>query len=237
LKNLLKTWSILVPQELSIKGNNEYILERTKDWDIYPEYISLYDSFLNEAYSLDTLQGYLQRCIRSRKWGLNIRESEDDELNWFVDVTINIYDKNKENPTFHICFGNGEIAEALLTVYLMALAAQRPLKCGTWKHFKGGTYFVKATAKWSGQRIDSQSFASSYLVEEEPSIKLQLILDPKDETKWIYNASKDYGDRVFYSDKSGLWARKTEIFLSLVKPNHEYEGVLRFVEVDHADAA
>jgi hypothetical protein len=231
LKNLLKTWSILAPQELLIERNYQYNLEKTKDWDIYSKFLSFHESLLNEACALDVLQGYLKRCIEAR-----------NEWDWMLvsgqNYSPKVYDATVwvDGSEFIIEDNNSPVI-ALMLAYLTAIAAQRPLKCGTWKHFKGGTYFVKATAKWSGQRIDSQSFASSYLVEEEPSIKLQLILDPKDETKWIYNASKDYGDRVFYSDKSVLWARKTEIFLSLVKPNHEYEGVLRFVEVGNADAA
>jgi hypothetical protein len=231
LKNLLKTWSILAPQELSKRGNDEYILEKTKKISIYPECISLYDSFLSEAYSLDMLQGYLQRCIEARnEWDWTLVSGQNYSPKVY-DATVWV------NGSEFIIEDNNSPVIALMLAYLTAIAAQRPLKCGIWQHFRGGTYFVKATATWSGQKINYQSFAGSYFLEEDTSVMLQLILDPKDETKWIYNANNDYGDRVFYSDKSGLWARKTEIFLSLVKPNQEHEGVLRFVEVGNADAA
>lgn len=228
-QNLFETWQTLARDELTVLPNGQFNLLKTETWDIYAECMSLHLSFLDEAETLDTLQGYIQRCIEDRDWLLFVTNTASYSAIEIQVSSIRFKAGGLKADT--------TIPQNLLTAYLTALAAQRSPNPGAWLHFKGGTVFVVAKASYSGQKIDSSSFAEKYSVEESPESKLQLRLIPGSEDRWIYNASKDYGDRIFYRDISDCWAREASVFLSLVGTEHpEHEGKLRFTEVPHAQA-
>jgi hypothetical protein len=172
-----------------------------------------------EQEALDLLQCYVQRCIQARSgW------------TYVIGMCASSVFAGGSQQGFEYS-SDGYPGTALLSAYVSALAMQRLVEKGAWLHFKGGTVFVDAIAKWSRQEIISDSFMPFYQVEENSSQKIQLRIKPGTENEWIYHYKEDLGDRVFYSDRSGRWARKADVFLGLVGDNEEHEGKLRFVQV------
>jgi hypothetical protein len=215
LKNSLKTWQILAPNEVKYVNDTLYLLNSIE------EGIACIEQGLL-PYEQDVLQGYLQRCIEAREWVSSLRIFPDGHAIgrvWVDDEDETDYTKSLKAPV-----------NALLTAYLAALAAQRPITTGRWQHFKGDCVPVKAIAHWNGQQLDSSSIAAKYKAEESTENLLQLTL--KGEKDWSYRASRNFGDRVFYVHNGDGWARATENFLGLVDAKHpDHEGLLRFVEV------
>jgi hypothetical protein len=215
LENLLKTWAVLAPDELEIKDGGEYILSKTVGWNIYPETVLIYDSFFEEAYTINTLQGYLQRCIEARdEWDWMIVSGSNSKKLKVFDATVFV-----DGKEFLSTYSTAH--EALLTAYMTALAMQRPVTQGSWKHADGDIYWVTDTHEWSGHGF--YSFLNedwSYSLVEDKNIKIQM-------SSSNYNANKDYGDRAFYDGDSGKWARLTSSFLGL-----KDDGRLRFEKIN-----
>jgi hypothetical protein len=125
------------------------------------------------------------------------------------------------------------LIEALLSAYLTALAARRPVNQGThWRHYKGGLMEVAETAKWAGPdlvRKDLERFPASYrgefLLEEQVFVTAPLIMSTIKPGAYAYIANRDYGERVFYRHDDSNWARPIGDFLGLTQ-----DGLLRFVE-------
>jgi hypothetical protein len=209
LENLLKTWAVLAPDEIKIEDGGEYILSKTVDWNIYPEGVLIYDSFFEEAYTIDTLQGYIQRCISAREWRWKTGNATGHHwsLVWILEENISTLSTSPDSWI-----------KPLLESYLKALADQRSIVQGPWKHADGDIYEVVGNASW----LKDEGFAPYYnfALEESPEIKISFGYDE-------YYASQDYGDRVFYYGNSGQWARLTDSFLGL-----KDDGRLRFEKVD-----
>jgi hypothetical protein len=136
LDNWLKIWSKLAPDELKIKEPGEYVLLKTANWDIYPETVLIYNSFFEEAYTVDTLQGYIQRCIEARGWGWNTGNycgfnpiCSGSEIWVSAEKKITIEGQCRIPPF-----------RSLLAAYLTAIASQRPITQGPWKHADGDVY-------------------------------------------------------------------------------------------------
>jgi hypothetical protein len=220
LENLLKTWTILAPDEIEAKESGEYALSKTAEWNIY-------SSFFEEAYTINTLQGYLQRCIEARKWDFEIRGLSGYLNGRLVDgVAEYSYCASIQGPLVQ-CSEKGTPLEALLTCHLEMLSSQRPITPGQWKHADGGKYQVECCCLWASRGIDRQSYAPRYKIEEQPDMEAQPYLKDYADFKWVYRANKDYGDRVFYDGDSGKWARLTSSFLGL-----KDDGRLRFEKVN-----
>jgi hypothetical protein len=212
LENLLKTWAVLAPDEIKIEDGGEYILSKTVDWNIYPEGVLIYDSFFEEAYTIDTLQGYIQRCISARGWRWKTGNVTGHHwaLVWILEENISTLSSSPDSWI-----------KPLLESYLKALADQRAITQGKWKHADGDIYWVTDAHEWSGHGF--YSFLNEdwlYSLEEHPNIKIQM-------SSSNYNASQNYGDRVFYDGDSGKWARLTDSFLGL-----KDDGRLRFEKID-----
>jgi hypothetical protein len=234
LKNLLSSWEKLAPDELKIKDGEEYVLAKTYDWDFYPEIVSIYNSFLEEPYSKDMLQGYIQRCIEDRGWFWTCGQQGDFDGSYYAEIWI---DGAKQEAKIM-----ATPYEALMAAYLTAIAEQRPIEPGQWQHFKGGFVEVLGEAHWDiGQysgKLGEQylpfaeaDLLSCYQMEEEPSKILDLYRN-ENEFFYISKYASDHANRVFYSHNGKGWARKTDIFLGIVGAEHsKSEGLLRFVEV------
>jgi hypothetical protein len=209
LENLLKTWAVLAPDEIEIEDGGEYILSKTVGWNIYPEGVLIYNSFFEEAYTVDTLQGYIQRCISAREWRWKTGNVTGHHwsLVWILEENISTLSSSPDswiNP--------------LLESYLKALADQRPITPGRWKHADGDIYEVVGSSDWINYE-GAYSFCD-FALEEFPSIKIAF-------KGGKYYASQNYGDRVFYYGNSGQWARLKYSFLGL-----KDDGRLRFEKVD-----
>jgi len=227
LKNLLKTWAALAPDEV------------TDDSLLYDFFVFGEDTEFQLTYSIagldkyfygrSCLQGYLQRCIQARGWVSNLRIFPDGH--GMARVWIDDEDETDFNQSSRLPL------EALLTAYLTALAAQRPVKTGQWQHFKGGAVEVKSTATWTTTKFLT-FLGDNAFIEESPdeTVQVHLSINDIDYQRWGYRANKDYGERVIYREQDGnRWARTTESFLGLVDAKHpEHEGLLRFVEVSSA---
>lgn len=216
LNNLLKTWEILAPDECYLTEIEE------------PTY-SMGDEFCFDIKNSDeqmrwVLQGYIQRCIEGRGWSYQITNYKRLGNSAMVEAETAL-----GFTEFYSC---GKFP--LLTAYLTALAAQRPVNRGKWQHFKGEVVQVESTATWTTHKIH-EFLGDNAFIEESPEEKIQvhLSIDDGDYQRWGYRASKDYGDRVIYVEQNGKrWARKSDVLLGLVDAKHpEYEGLLRFVEV------
>lgn len=212
LKNLLKTWEILAPDEVRCdewggvwmrdRYSASFCIELSNDGFLLP-----YEEFL--------LQGYIQQCIEARKWEYEIYgNSINRAFKNFCVVSTGHYSAGQTNKG---------VLRNLLAVYLTVLAAQRPITPGKWQHFKGGIMEVVGEAS----PVDSISKSVGvYQLEEVPEQTVYLSNDG-----FFSTAYWDYMNRVFYRHDSMNWARKTEDFLGLVGPEHpEHEGLLRFVE-------
>jgi hypothetical protein len=225
LKNLLKTWEKLAPDEVDIE-RGYFRLRRMN-----PVYCFYWESFLTEM-SASFLQCYIQRCIQDRGWVSSLRIFPDGHATgrvWVDDEDETDYTKSLKVPV-----------NALLTAYLTALAAQRPITTEYWQHFKPETPVCEFTciAHWGGIESDpypSMSHLGYFTLEENPSMKVRLaeVITSVKTGYCIYIADQDYGDRVFYHyGGDQFWARLVENFLGLVDAKHpEHEGLLRFVEV------
>jgi hypothetical protein len=222
LENLLETWSKLAPDELELDKFGCCSLAKTREWHwIYPCGIVFEYIVYQEKKDIDTLQGYLQQCIEARKWGYEIRGLSGYLNGRLVDgVAEYSYCASIQGPLVQ-CSEKETIVEALLTCYLEMLSYQRAITQGHWKHADGDIYWVTDAHEWSGHGF--YSFLNedwSYSLEEHPNIKIQM-------SSSNYNASQDYGDRVFYDGDSGKWARLKYSFLGL-----KDDGRLRFEKVD-----
>ncbi len=122
LKNLLKTWETLAPAEVKYVADTLYLLNSID------EGIPCVGQGLL-TYEQDALQGYIQRCIESRGWGWKLCKH-------FPRTSACIYLSESHLGGQH--FIEDSAIEALLTAYLSALAAQRLINPGKWRHFKGG---------------------------------------------------------------------------------------------------
>jgi hypothetical protein len=218
IKNLLKTWQILAPNEVKYVNDTLYLLNSIE------EGIACIGQGLL-PHEQDALQGYIQRGIQDRGWWWKCSKQ--------VMYSATIFLIEEEDMVKH--GAESSLVETLLTAYLTALAAQRPITQGQWQHFKGDVVKVKSTATWTTHKIHSDFLGNSAAIEELPDEKIQvhLSIDDADYQRWGYRASKDYGERVIYIERNGKrWARKTEDFLGLVDAKHpEHEGLLRFMEV------
>jgi hypothetical protein len=171
-----------------------------------------------EQEALDLLQCYVQRCIQARSgW------------TYVIGMCASSVFAGGSQRGFEYS-SDGYPGTALFSAYVAALAMQRPVEKGAWLHFKGSTVFVDGLAKWAGKGVSSE-LVTSFSIEENPGQKIKIGLRPRTEDQWIYHCSQDLGDRVFYSDSSGRWARKVDVFLGLVGDNEEHEGKLRFAQV------
>jgi hypothetical protein len=219
LKNLLKTWAALAPDELWFPTDGEKFFLRNSfepDYDYHCDRI--------EEDELDKIQGSLQRCIDARKWLWTIFSSIDQEeiisFGSNLDLGGDEFSCNKKDSPL----------EALLTAYLTALAAQRPITPGLWRHFKGSVVEVKAVASPTDSGIPVNNCMGIYTLEDAP--EQTVVLGDQGHFSTSY---WDYKNRVFYSHGGRGWARTTESFLGLVDAKHpEHEGLLRFVEVPDA---
>lgn len=228
LENLLKTWQIIAPDEITMPSPGVYDLGKTVDWDIYADCETLCIEFKDDSRFQDTLQGYIQRCLKARGWAYKVG-FDNNSSDFYAFVHAIPYSITADS-----------IHQSLLTAYLTALAAQRTITHGKWQHFKGDVVDVVNYGPWEGLGITGgvllHAEATSFDLEESPDVKV--FLHEYDDGSCDYSPfvegqfERDYGDRVFYFHDGNRWARKTEDFLGLVGPEHpDSEGLLRFVEV------
>jgi hypothetical protein len=219
LKNLLKTWWILAPDEVAFGEDHKHLFLRknTEEHGLCAIGIGL-----RLCYEQDALQGYLQRCIHARNWYFSLQQVNDYSK---ADVRSSIEaDPRQIGKYTDACY------EVLLAAYLAALAAQRPVKTGLWRHFKGSVMEVKAVASPTDSGIPVNICMGIYTLEDAPEQTVILGDQGKFSTSYW-----DYKNRVFYQNGGRGWARTTEDFLGLVGADHpEHEGLLRFVEVSSA---
>jgi len=226
LKNLLKTWEILAPDVVRC---DEHGLVWLKD----PYSASLHIEPMSDGGLLPferfILQGYIQQCIQSRGWTTYLQVSKTFCA---CEVVISFH--------YHQDRKDSDVLAVMLTAYLEALAAQRPITTEYWRHFKPETPVAEFTcvAHWGGVESDpypSMSHLGFFALEEDPTVKVRLaeVITSLDAGYCIYIAEQDYGDRVFYHyGGDQFWARLVDNFLGLVGSEHpEHEGLLRFVEV------
>jgi hypothetical protein len=209
LENLLKTWGILAPDEWP----RDYPKDATKDGYKYSQIIKgrFWLGHDNLQFQ-DLLQGYIQQCISARGWRWKTGNVTGHHwaLVWILEENISTLSSSPDSWI-----------KPLLESYLKALADQRPITQGPWKHADGNIYWVTDAHEWSEHGF--YSFLNedwSYSLEEHPNIKIQM-------SSSNYNASQDYGDRVFYYGNSGQWAPLKYSFLDL-----KDDGRLRFEKVD-----
>jgi len=217
LKNLLKTWAALAPDEVAFGEDHKhlYLRKNTEEHGLCAIGIGL-----KLCYEQDALQGYLQRCIEARGWSYKLGFDINAGFYAFVDCEES---------------GGKTQLEALIRVYMKALAAQRPVKTGQWRHFWGDVVEVEAVA--SSTAHPSGIYMGQYFCEDRPDLAVDLAA--VGDTDYEYCSSELeillVGDRVFYFHNEKGWARTTESFLGLVDAKHpEHEGLLRFVEVSDA---
>jgi hypothetical protein len=236
LKNLLKTWETLAPDEVTFDYEDTCLRlnKNTKRFGLCA--IDTSSDLL--PYEQGTLQGYIQRCIEDRGWQLFLVNTKS-----YSSIEIQVESTRYKSGDLK---ASKELIQTLLTAYLTALAAQRPVTAGPWRHFKGDELLVDGAAKWASGQYDhgyyvplpnaySALFIGEYTIEEEPQKSLKLYRQG-DLLFYIAESPCDFADRVFYIEPNGKrWARKSEVFLGLVGQNQEHEGLLRFVEVNNAD--
>jgi hypothetical protein len=208
-ENLLETWSKLAPNECILTDINKLTYDLGGELACSP--------LLTDPHDKWKIQGYIQECIEARGWGWDIGNyfglksiSSGSEIWVSAEKKITIEGQYRIPPF-----------RSLLAAYLTAIADQRPITQGPWKHADGDIYWVTDAHKWSGHGF--YSFLNEdwlYLLEEHPNIKIQMLSNN-------YNASQDYGDRVFCDGDSGKWARLKDSFLGL-----KDDGRLRFEKVD-----
>jgi hypothetical protein len=206
LENLLKTWAKLAPDEWP----RDYPKDATKDGYKYSQIIKA--RFWLDQDNLqfqDLLQGYIQQCISARGWRWKTGNVTGHHwaLVWILEENISTLSSSPDSWI-----------KPLLESYLKALADQRPITQGPWKHADGNIYEVVGNSDWINYE-GAHSFCD-FALEELPSIKIAF-------KGGKYYSSKDYGDRVFYHGNSGRWARLTNSFLGL-----KDDGRLRFEKVD-----
>jgi hypothetical protein len=116
LKELLDSWAILAPEEIIVNGDC-YELKKTHNWEVYAETEEIYLCFSDEANFQDTLQGYIQRCLKERGWVFSIRNAK-----FYIHAEVQI-----SASAFFCSSGpaDGTLEQYLLISYLKALAFDR----------------------------------------------------------------------------------------------------------------
>jgi hypothetical protein len=222
IKNLLNTWEILAPDEVRCDEHGLVWLKDRYSASMHIEPMSDGSLLPFERF---ILQGYLQQCIEARGWQLFLVNTKS-----YSSIEIQVESIRYKSGDLK---ASKKLIQTLLTAYLTALAAQRPITAGQWRHFKGDVVDVRAVASWTTHPL-FDFCVSDHSKEESPEekITLHLAIDDIKSQTWGYHAFKDYGDRVFYRHDDKNWARKIENFLGLVDAkNPDHEGLLRFVEV------
>jgi hypothetical protein len=218
LENLLQTWEILAPGEINYDHSvNIFTFGEGTNYQMGASLTWIESNF----YSQRCLQGYIQQCIEARdEWDWLIVSGSNSKKLKVFDATVFV-----DGKEFLSTYSTAH--EALLSAYMTALAMQRPVTQGPWKHADGDKYQVECCCPWANRGIDRQSYAPRYKIEEQPDMEAQPYLKDYADFKWVYRANKDYGDRVFYHGNSGRWARLTDSFLGL-----KDDGRLRFEKID-----
>lgn len=226
-KILFKTWVQLAPEEVSFGADQTELIFR-KNIDSHGR-IGIETTEPLLLFEEDALQCYVQRCIQQRFGWAWMIFSSDTSKSFSATVWVG------ENADEFLIENKSCAAEGLLFTYLNALAQQRSVITGQWKHFKPTTPICNVIAIAS-RIIDPrtegmQYYAWPYRLEESPEQDIQLV---KVGDKHYYLANKDYGDRVFYHyDGDKQWAREKSNFLGLVGPEYpDAEGLLRFREIN-----
>jgi hypothetical protein len=207
-KNLYKTWGQLAPDEATFWDNEEAVTLK-KNQPPCHTWVTTKPS-LDEQ---DALGGYIKRCIISRGWWFELKHS-----NGYFSADI----RTKFEDHEFMCGSRGiDFYYLLLTAYLTALAAQRPVTTGVWQHFKGDEVEVIGKVglgsilypAWRMYLSDSDDFS----LESDPSEKLRLFVHPVEPLRYC-NVFHEmyYGDLVFYSHEGQGWARNPDSFLGLV---------------------
>ena len=231
-KNLLKTWNLLAPEEIWPWNDDDEFL--------YTSPIAFYKADGDCEVKRWELQGYLQQCIEAREWGLKLSIPDKTRIGEFdAEIQIGTSYFYAQSPT--------NLCEALLTAYITAIASQRSITSGKWRHFKGGKYQVVNVAHWKPfeSNSDFDALMTPYIFESTLSMGICLDLHfwlcgSMKEPPNYYTSSDNlnYGAIVFYKGIPKKWARKPEDFLGLVGSEHpEQAGLLRFVEVSDGSAS
>jgi hypothetical protein len=223
LKNLLKTWWILAPDEVQISQTNIASFHNKLAIDL-----DQLDAF---AYEISCIQPHLQRCIQARGWVSSLRIFPDGHGTgrvWIDDEDETDFNQSSRLPL-----------EALLTAYMTALAAQRPVKTGLWRHFKGDVVEVVGVFPFGTRDCDDDDFTveGEFAFEDDPTLSFQLLCWGDGHMEFQHTALSlgFLPDRVAYLHGGKGYLRLPDNFLDLVDAKHpEHEGLLRFVEVDNA---
>jgi hypothetical protein len=130
--------------------------------------------------------------------------------------------------------------QALLFAYLLAIAQQRPVERGSWRHFKEGAIahvdcHFSTNARRSATPPASAVTYRDYRFEDDPEVVFKLFW--RESTGfWFYVDSEvDFGDIVFYHypDSGRTWVRERKNFLAVTGLAYppELAAKLRFEEV------
>jgi hypothetical protein len=227
LKNLLKTWAELAPDEIELKEGGEYVFTKTIDWTFYPEIVSIYDSFFEEPYTKDMLQGYTQRCIHTRGWYFSLEQLPDYSK---ADVRTKVEDQPHQCGKY-----KDACHEVLLIAYLNALTSQLPIHRGVWRHFKGDVVEVVGIFPFGTRDCDDDDYTEEglFTFEDDPALSFQLICWGDGYMEFQHTALSlgFLPPRVAYRHDGKGFLRTPDNFLSLVGPEHaEDEGLLRFTK-------
>jgi hypothetical protein len=130
-ENLLKTWEILAPDECSTTEINELTYNFGNEF--------IYSPSVTDSHCIWRLHGYIQQCIYARN-GVIAAKSDNSQS----DVSVYL-------PPLHDSINHRDqrLEHALLTAYLTALAVQRPITPGLWRHFKGE--LIEVEENWARQ--------------------------------------------------------------------------------------
>jgi hypothetical protein len=225
LRNLYKTWSQLTSDEVILdqwgvlwmkdRYSASMRVEPMEDGSLSP-----YEKFI--------LQGYIQQCIESRGWEYEIfGNSIKRAFKNFCVVSYGDYSARTSDKG---------VLLNLLTAYLTALAAQRPVTIGVWQHFKGDEVEVVGVYPFGTRDCDDNDYTEEglFTFEDDPTLSFQLLCWGDGHMEFQHTALSlgFLPDRVAYWHDGKGFLRTPENFLSLVGSEYpEQEGLLRFVHV------
>jgi hypothetical protein len=222
LKNLLETWSILSPKEISCDlTGGKYKLNGLQAGQWKWRLISKDFEHLDDS----ILQGYVQNCIKDRDWYFALQQVSDYSK-------AEVRQKVGDYKLYQCGRESTDTSYVLLTAYLSAVAAQRSIGLvEEWSHFKGGLMEVEGLASYTEKLPDIRLYCGKFKLEENPDIFVNLYRFGEN-FAYASEVEIDHSDRVFYRHGSSQWARKVDNFLGLVGAEHpEHEGKLRFIKV------
>lgn len=224
MKNLLKTWEALAPNEVKEDSENFVFIFGEGTTLQLTVLIETIESIKLSFYKSCCLIGYVQNCIKERKGSFDI-----------------IFEKNiasvsaylPESPTFKNESEN--ILDALLKSYVLCLATLRKIEPGIWQSVDGDPLEVVGVFPFGTCSCMDANYTieGTFSLESNPSESFDLLCWEDGYMEFQHTALMlgHLQDQVAYIQGGKKLLMTPQRFLMLVDPRSQNDGKLQFTKI------